>query len=311
MPTAPKISAKQTFSWVLLAELEMAPSSWGRPLRAGDVRAIAVGFDPDKIGAIAVWSRPELPVGRGRSVIIDGQHRCAALRLIGYDDQRVPCLIYEGLTIETAAELSLGLQERRNLHALDKHRAALAAHERRATDVEKILAYRKLTLTYNTKQGDRRKVSAIATINQIWDSMGESLERVLAVCDDAWEGTSAGFTTAVLKLVMFVLAAHNGEVDDEHLAATLGIRSPAQWVMKDITPRRPLASIAQDVIIEYNKKARGGNRLQELTPSEYQAAAKRPPSATVRGAIVGRQTAGVGVRRTRTGQERKEPSNAI
>jgi hypothetical protein len=295
------MEAKQVFAWILLAEMEMAPSSWGRPLRTGDVRAIAAGFDPDMIGAIAVWHRPNLQPSRGRYVVIDGQHRCAALRLIGYDDQRVPCLLYEGLTMETAAELSLGLQERRNLHALDKHRAALAAHVRRAVEIDKMLHYCRLELTYHMKPTDVGRLTAIATLNDVWDRMGAGTERVLTVCARAWGGTGAGFAASVLKLVMTVLAAHDGAVDDVHLAETLSVRSPAQWIAKDSVPRRPLTSIAQDVIIEYNKKVRGGNRLTELTPSQYeQSTRKVTKSPTVRGRIdVERVTSGSGVRRMR------------
>jgi hypothetical protein len=306
--TAPKLDGKQTFSWLLLADLEMAPPQWGRPLRTGDVRAIAAAFDPDMIGAIAVWYRPNLEIGRGRNTIIDGQHRCAALRLIGYDDQRVPCLVYEGLTNETAAELSLGLQDRRNLHALDKHRAATAAHERRASEIEKILTYCHLQLVYGTKPEELGRVSAVATINLVWDRMGSDLERVLTVCSKAWGNTAAGYTTNVLKLVMTVMAAHNGSVDDEHLVATLAQRSPGQWTAKSVVPKRSISSIAQDVIIEYNKRARGGNRLTELTPGQYESAARRAPAKSVRGKIAGRHTSGSGKAfRREMPRGRKEP----
>jgi hypothetical protein len=285
-PKQTKIPARQTFSWVLVSELEMAPTSWGRPLRTGDVRAIAAGFDPDLIGAMSVWHRPDLPPGRGRYVICDGQHRCAALRLMGYDDQKAPCLLYTDLTMETAAELSLGLQERRNLHALDKHRAALAAHDRRAVDIDKVLTYSHLQFAYTTNSTDRGRLSAVAAVYLVWDRMGGTgLERVLDVCSLAWGCTSQGFASVVLRLVMTVMAAHDGQVDDQRLAETMATRSPAQWVSKDIVPRRSLASIAQDVITEYNKKARGTKRLSELTPSEYQAAAKRQPRPTVRGPV--------------------------
>jgi hypothetical protein len=299
MSRSDKLEAKQTFSWVLLSEIEMAPSQWGRPLRQGDVRAIAAAFDPDMIGAVALWSRPDLPPGRGRYVCIDGQHRCAALRLIGYDDQKVPSLVYEGLTMETAAELSLGLQDRRNLHALDKHRAASAAHERRATEVDKIMVYCHVEFAYHANANDIGRVSAVAAVNHVWDRMGEGLERVLSICYRSWGGTSAGFGSSVLKLVMTVCCAHDGQVDDIHLSETLSTRSPAQWIVKDITPRRSLSSLAQDVVVAYNKNVRGGNRLPEMTPSQYETAARRMPVPTVRGKIEGRQTVTASQRRMR------------
>lgn len=293
MTNRQKVEARQTFNWIPVGELEMAPPQWGRPLRQGDIRSIAAFFDPDKLGAIAVWHRPNLPILNGRFVICDGQHRAAAVRLMGYDDQRVPCLIYEGLTMETAAELSLGLQERRNLHVLDKHRAALAAHDRRAVDVDKVLRFLGLEFAYRTSGEDREQLSAVSAVGQVWDRMGGTgLERVLSVCGEAWGKTAAGYSAKILKLVMTILAAHNGQVDDHRLVETLSARSPGQWIAAGVVKARSISSLAQDVIVEYNRKVRGGNRLQELTPSEYERAAKRMPSATVRGKIDVARTTG-------------------
>jgi len=298
------VAVHHRFQWVLVSDLEMTCAQWGRPIRPQDARSIAASFDPDKLGVIAVWHRPELTVGRGRFIIIDGQHRVAAVRLIGWDDQRVPCLLYEHLTIETAAELSLGLQERRNLHALDKHRAAAAAHDRGAVEIDKVLGYLHLELCYTVKRESRRQLSAIGTLAKVWERMGSvGLERVLRICGNAWEGTSAGFSAKIIKLCMFLLAAHLDDVDDERLAVVLAKRSPAQWVSANVTPQRPLSSIAQDVILEYNKVARGSKRLDELTPAEYERAAKRAQSATVRGPI-NAPTVGASMRSRKRGVRR-------
>jgi len=280
------VDARQTFTWLLVSELEMAPTQWGRPLRGGDVRAIAHNFDPDKLGAIAIWSRPNLPIGRGRFVILDGQHRVAGVRLIGYTDQRVPCLVYENLTMETAAELSLGLQERRNLHPLDKFRAMLSAHDRRAVEIDKALHTLGLELTYNCRSTDRGRLSAVSALHHIWDLGGMALlERTLNVCGQAWDHTAAGYSSNIMRLVVTVVNAHDGDVDDVHLGETLATRSPAQWLSKDSVPKRPISSLAQDVIVEYNKGVRGGNRLTELTRDAYERAYKRTASPTKRGKI--------------------------
>jgi hypothetical protein len=283
--------SQQHLEWVLATDLEMAPPEWGRPLIQGDIRKIAANFDPDMFGALAVWKRPDLPIGKGRYITLDGQHRLAAARLMGYLDQRLPCLIYTDLTTETAAELSLGLQERRNLHALDRHRGALAAHDRRAVDIDKVMRHQELQLVYSSRADARGQVSAIGTVGTVWDRIGAvGLERILTICGNAWDRTAAGYSANILKLVMFVVVAHDGDVNDAYLTDTLGRRSPAQWTAKDRYPPRPLSSAAQDVVVEYNKRVRGGNRLVELTPSQYQAAGRRPPAKTRRGKIEGVRT---------------------
>jgi hypothetical protein len=305
--TDTRITARQHLTWVLISELEMAPTQWGRPVRDGDVRNIARDFNPDMFGAVCVWYRKELPVGRGRYVIVDGQHRTAGARLALGGDQRVPCLVYEGLTMETAAELSLGLQERRNLHAVDRHRAALAAHDRRAVEIDKLFRFLALTLTYNTKPTDRGRLSAIAALNQVWDRMGAGgVERVLTISGQAWDRTASGYGAAVFKLIMMILAAHDGAVNDVHLGEILAARSPAQWTARETAPRRSLSSLAQDVIIEYNKRPRGGNRLPEMTPSQYETAAKRTQAPRVTGKLEGveRKTATPAGRGPRRGRSR-------
>lgn len=290
---APKIDARQTFGWVPVADLEMAPDPWGRAIRTNDAKAIARAFDPDMIGALAVWFRPNLDAGKGRYIIIDGQHRCAALRIMGYDDQSAPCLLYEGLTVETAAELSLGLQERRNLHPFDRHRAALSAHDRRAIEIDKILQHLGLRLVHSMRANESGHVSAVTTLGLVWDRMsGAGLERVLTVCGDAWERTAPAYGANTLKLVMVLLASHNGAVDDERLVRTLAKRSPAQWLSATVTPRRSISSVAQDVVIEYNRTARGQYRLPELTPGQYEVASRRRPVPKVRGTVDARTMPG-------------------
>jgi hypothetical protein len=282
---AAKIDARQQMTWLLVGDLERAPDPWGRPVRIADARQIAVAFDPDALGALAVWHRPDLPVGRGQYVIIDGQHRWAALRLMGYEDQRVPCLVYCDLTNEAAAELSLALQERRNLHTLDKYRAELAAHDRRAIDIDKITTLLDITLVYTSRATDLRRVNAVSTLGRVWDLLGaEGLERVLRICDGAWEGTASGFGSRVLLLTMTLCAAHP-DLDDDRLAKTLGRRSPAQWTASSQPQTRPMALIAIDVITAYNNGARS-RRVAEKTPTEYTTATKRSMRPTVRGPLV-------------------------
>jgi hypothetical protein len=293
-----KIAGHQTFLWVVESEIDMAPPQWGRPLRLGDVRSIAYAFDADKFGALFVWYRPDREPHHHRYTVIDGQHRLAAVRMMeGYRDQRVPCVLYEGLTMETAAELSLGLQDRRNLHALDRFRGELAAHERCAVEVDKVCRALDLELVYAAAASSTRRLSAVNQLERTWETLGvPGLERVLRVCDAAWGGTSAGFARPVLKLVSILVAAHNGELNDAYLAEVLGSRSPGEWVAGPA--RRPLTSIAQDVIMEYNKRRRGSTRVAELTPSEYMLAAKRPPIRTMRGPIEGvTTTSAAGTRR--------------
>lgn len=61
---------------------------------------IARDFDPDTLGTLTITRRD------GVNYLLDGQHRLVAIKdVLGWGEQNVPCVVYEGLTDQQEAKL--------------------------------------------------------------------------------------------------------------------------------------------------------------------------------------------------------------
>jgi hypothetical protein len=269
-----RVKASYCLVWLKLVDLEMAPIEWGRPVRRPDVRSIGQNFDPDLLGLVVVWERTDRAVGHGRFMVLDGQHRVRALvDFLAYLDQKIQCMVYRDITPAEAAAISLGLQERRNLHPYDHHRAAVAAGVLVAIRIEKTAADCGITVVRNVNGPS--EVSAISTMRDVMARLGPAgLGRVLEILSGAWDRTPGSYASKMMRLAMMIVAVYDTEIDDTRLALVLGARSPNQWVADTLAPKRHLGFVAQDVVLAYNHGLRA-HRIDERTPNDYVTTAKR------------------------------------
>lgn len=101
-----------------------------RDLSKATTLKIARDFDPDMLGTLTVTRRG------GINYLLDGQHRLAAIRdVLGWADQNVPCIVYEGLDDQQEAKLFNG-QAPGNRRQLSKLHALYVAYQ--AGDLEAI-----------------------------------------------------------------------------------------------------------------------------------------------------------------------------
>jgi hypothetical protein len=90
---SPNSQSVQPGVWLPIHQLRIDPTI-NRPLNRQRVHTIAEKFDPDAIGVLTVSVRPD-----GTYLLLDGQHRLAALRQAGWDgQQKVPCDLRHGLS---------------------------------------------------------------------------------------------------------------------------------------------------------------------------------------------------------------------
>src|SRR5436853_1045819 len=78
----------------------MVDHSVQRPLDGVRVASIAGDFEPESIGVIHVSRR-----SNGTYHVMDGQHRVAAMRVLGMDETPVPTHLYEGLSKAAEARM--------------------------------------------------------------------------------------------------------------------------------------------------------------------------------------------------------------
>jgi hypothetical protein len=269
-----RIRNNSSLVWLRVSDLELAPITWGRPVRPNDVRQIGANIDPDLFGIPVVWERTDREAAKGRYVIIDGQHRVRAIvDVCGWCSEMIQCQVFRDISNAEAARLSLGHQERRNLHPFDHYRTAYAAGVRSAVGISKAASEAGLCITRRSEANN--EVCAVSTMVDIWERVNTAgLARVLVIMREAWDGTPSSFSAKMLKLGMLLIANYENELDDHRLALVLGQQAPAMWLSENTPKRRHLGFIAQDVIMAYNHGLRA-NRLPERVPDEYVIQAKR------------------------------------
>lgn len=265
--------------WLCVSDIEMAPVGWGRPVRRSDVRQIGFNLDPDLFGFPVIWEREDRALGDGRYTVIDGQHRIrAVVDILKYTTELIQCEVFRDIPETEAARISLGHQERRNLHPYDRWRAAYMAGDKSSIAIAKAAADAGLAIRRNTS--GNHEVVAVNAMIQCWERIGYTgLVRLLVILSNAWEGTAPSFSAKILRLGMILIANYDHTLDDVRLSKTLSKRAPSVWLVDNTPRRRHLGFIAQDVVAEYNNGLRT-NRLQTQVPDEYVAKAKRSTSAT-------------------------------
>lgn len=275
MPKAERKGSSASLRWLRATELELAPVNWGRDVRRADVRQIGFNFDPDLFGYPVVWEQTEREVGAGRFVIIDGQHRVrAVVEILKWTTEIIQCMVFSDIADDEAARISLGHQERRNLHPFDHWRTARAVGVPFAIAIDKAAANAGLTIT--RRAGHNGEVCAVSAMATCWERLTTpGLTRVLVILRDAWEATPSSFSAKLIRLVMILVANYDGAIDDGRLSRVLGAHGPNVWLSETTPTRRHLGYIAQDVVVAYNTGLRVNRLDDHKSPDDYVAAAKR------------------------------------
>lgn len=300
MAKTERIHTSGSLVWLSVGDLELAPSTWGRPLRGADVRQIGAELDPDLFGIPVVWERPERDVGAGRYIIIDGQHRVhAVVRVCGWVTEQIQCQVFRDIDDAEAARISLGHQERRNLHPFDRWRAARAAGVPSAVAIDKAAANAGLTITRTAQHNS--EICAVGTMAKCWERLTTpGLTRLLVILASAWEATPASFSGPMLRVGMILLANYDGAIDDGRMARTLGAHAPGVWLSQTTPKKKHLGYIAQDVVTLYNTGLRSNRLDDHRSPDDYVNMARRPSgSSGPRPKIDGRRTTATSVQRVR------------
>ena len=209
-----KGGAKQTFEWLPVGEL-VVDSSFQRPLDLRRVERIAREFDPDLVGVFTVSRRDS-----GVEVVLDGQHRQAAILSLWGDDERVPCQVFHGLTHEREAEIFAQMNVRRvRPHTIDVYLAMLEAKDPEVCAVDAIVRAHGLTVDRGKNGGS---VRAPETLRRIFRALGgEMLAKVLDLCVKAGYADEEPLPGEIVLGVAVVLSRYRAVIDEKRLAKVL------------------------------------------------------------------------------------------
>jgi hypothetical protein len=206
--------------WLPIVALESDPRVQ-RPLSETWVDKIAKNLDPDYIGIISVSDR-----GEGQYVILDGQHRVAALRQLGWLDQRIECKVHRGLSLAAEAALFVHLNDFRRPTYFDSFLKRITARDPDAVTIDEIVRGLGLKLD---KQGLDGHIQCVRTLERIY--RGENfnvksrqpivLREVLLLAKDAWGLTKESMNGDVLHGIGLLVLRYGKKVDKAHLRSKL------------------------------------------------------------------------------------------
>jgi hypothetical protein len=144
------------------------------------VNAIVRAFDMMKLGYLTVSFRD------GEYYLVDGAHRVAALKLLGYKWAR--CLILEGLTYEGEAAFFRGQNtNRRAISQIDRFNSSVEAGDEMSVKIREVVVKNGFKIGAYGKGFD--VIKAIITMETIFTVFGyDVMDVALRWLRGAWEG---------------------------------------------------------------------------------------------------------------------------
>jgi hypothetical protein len=259
-----QVKRSSSLRWVPIHDITIDPEAQ-RQLSMQWVRGHVPEFDPEQLGIIVVNRR-----ANGRVYCIDGQHRVALLREVGWGDQQIQCESYEGLTQAEEAELFLARNDRKSARVFDKFRIAITAKQELECDIDRIVRAQGLLISDQEGEGHVTAVTALTRIYQGGGIASEkegpaALARTLKTIINAWGRSYAGFRGEIIKGIGLVQIRNNGSLDQAALAGKLapypggptGVFGAA-CSLKNIRSKSVSDCVAAIVVDAYNKGRRTG-----------------------------------------------------
>lgn len=255
-PAAPKrVERDARLRWVPIADMKTSPLTQ-RDLKQARVDQLAANFDLEQIGTPTVNHRD------GSWYIIDGQHRIAALKEIGWEDQQIQCWAYEGLTETEEAEKFLKLNDYLAVNAFAKFRIGVRAEREEETDIDRIVRAQGLHVSHQKGEGN---ISAVVTLRKLYRRSPATLARSLRISRDAYG--DAGMEGPVIEGIGLLCHRYNGLLDDDRAVAGLskalggvnGLLAKAEVLRKQTQNAR--AHCVAAAAVELINQGRGGKKL--------------------------------------------------
>ena len=242
--------------WVEISDIIPAPLAQ-REFSLSWASKLASQFNLEGMGY------PVVSLRDGMFYVVDGQHRIAALRILGFEEDTIQCEVYEGLTQEEEAELFLERNYNKAVSPFDKFTKAVNAGRATATEIDRIVRAQGLHISRTRREGG---ISAVASLQRVHGRQGPAeLGRVLRIIRDAYG--SIGFEGIVIDGLSLCLHRYDGQVEDAPMVERLlktnggvnGLLQPAErYHIKTGQPRPQCIAAA---LVDIYNRAKGGKKL--------------------------------------------------
>ena len=233
---------------------QLKPAGYQRATKTSQVNAISKNFSEAKLGLPLVSERG------GDFFLIDGQHRVAALRNLGYTSMN--CLVLTGLSYEDEANLFRSQNDcSRRITALNAYKAGLEAQDIECTTISDIVVKHGFTVGGKGVNGIG-SVFALSTVYKVFGH--ETLDSTLEAIRETWPDEPMAVKRHFIVGIAEFLCRFRVSVTD--FSEKLGIYSPASvWrkyaeyadntcaASNDPTLRR---AFCKSLVYHYNKSIR-------------------------------------------------------
>lgn len=252
--------------------------SYQRELNMARAQRIADNFDPYLFGELVVVQRSD-----GSRSVPDGQHRLEALKIMGWDDQKVPALLYEGLTDVEEAKLFHDLNHNRTRPTpLDLFRARMVQQEPQAVHIYKSLERHGVHIHIylnptGSSAGGGGFVNCISRLDEAYRYLGpDGLDRMIGVFVNAWGSKNTSVSSALVGGgTRFFCRFGFDVVDVKHFSKGLSKVTPGDIYiqaksLQGLGGRAMVTSaIALVMLSKYNSRLSSG-RLPDTTMSQFE-----------------------------------------
>jgi hypothetical protein len=224
------------------------------------VNKMVAAFNPDGLGVIFVSDRG------GKLVVLDGMHRTAAARQVGYKGT-IRAEVATGLTIAQEAEQFLIRNDGRMPSSISKFHARYVMGEPAAVAITDILARHGWQVSPSSDPGH---LAATDAIDRVYRNAGgvladgehaELTDRVIEIVTAAWEHDGKATHGHMLLAVAQLLGRFGPAIDTKKLVDEMSATRPAVLIgkaktLKDLQGGTVPAALAKTLAGMHNKKRR-------------------------------------------------------
>lgn len=262
------LQATGKIEYLKVDDLTRDPEINVRPIDEKRAKAYANDFDIDALGIIEISRRKD-----GKNIIIDGQHRCEALRFMGWNGEKIPCKVFTGLTKEQEARRFIQLNTQVAVRAIDKFLARLTMKERIALAISEIVRHNGFIIDRQSRDCVIVAVSALEDVytgknQKIRGNNPKALHGTLHSIVNAWGRTRRAADSTVIAGIGAFLLRYGDEVKLDRLIEKLrGVVGGPDGLINRGRGKRELHGgslvngIGHYLTDEYNKGLRGTSLL--------------------------------------------------
>lgn len=250
--------------WVPVAQIKVHPEAQRR-LNPAWVKGKVSTFDIEALGLPVVCRDGDV------FYCIDGQHRIALIRAVGWGDQYVECEVYDDLTLTEMAHEFLIRNSKTEIRTFDKFRIRITAEEETPVAIHRVVTEHGLVLSDQSRDGH---VTAVLALERVYTGAGmtggvklgaPALDRTLGVIVAAWGKSQSGFVAPSIEGLGLVYLRYANRIETDALVKKLASISggPSGLVgrarsLRDMRGGTVAQCLAGAVVEIYNRGRRVG-----------------------------------------------------